>query len=284
MRLYVRLEDLQPMPDGRLPRVRLQMPTRDLGVSHELSIPDSVIRSAWQQAMAYRVFAAGKRAEVPMRLALPMPHNAALKKAHELNAAGELIAAAAAAEQQLWTARGRDGLFARVVVAQALASHGDSIAARVLLAEALRGEPCLGLDKGVDAGFRAAIAPLRPNARCEAMSPARVVVSGLAAPGNGQRIERRVFPEMLFLAATLASAGTSVAQWLGSRSDYSSYKTASTTPDALRFYQSASDRQLSARRWAATAAIVWICGSIEAGIAEWRHGRRLRDIRRYGAP
>lgn len=281
LRAYVPLDALAPRGNGSLPQVELVVASADSAVSDRVALPDNVVRSIWYAALPYRLARIDPAVRSAWAVRIPS-RGGELAPAVAAQERGELVTAAALSGSHLVSRNVEDRRAARIVWAQALFAGRDSAAGRMLLAEEMSVEPCLASAERVDRSFRSAVDAVRPRTRCSTSAPPKVFASGLLLPGNGQRATGRKVGAITFAVLTGLAGGYAMQQWQGSKSAYDSYRTATSTPDAVRMFDSANSQQDMARNMAITGVAIWAAGAVEAMVTEILHARRMNRVAGYG--
>lgn len=251
LRLYIPLNDLRPDSAGRFAPGQVRIQTTAIWVD-TVTIPENVLRQVWLQSLPWRLARAGIQ---------------------------DSGARAAVATMSARDARVRRD--SRVRVATALWTARDTVGSAVVAGQVIEPYPCLASSPSANATIREAMDRVRTSAMCTTRSPVGVFARGMTFPGMGQTSigghgRAIAFSTVAFFAASGLAA-------LKSRQDYSSYQGATTTPDASRLFDSASNYRSIATALTFTGIGVWVASAAEAAWKQVRHNASVRSVSAYGA-
>ena len=281
LRLYVPLQDLQPDFIGRFPAAELRIVNAARRLEDTVVIPESVLRQVWTQSLPWRIDRLARTAIEDAPLTIPAPNDAIVAKSIASLHGGNRIDAAREAQAGMASPSKETQRYSRVVVGTTLFARGDTLAAKVVLGQAIEADHCLASAAEANALVRAALQPLRSPGDCAMRSASRVFSRGLLFPGLGQSTTgRRGRAIGVGTVALLALSGVAA---LKSRQDYSSYQAAMTTEDASALFDTARNYRRIATSLVFGGVAVWVGSAAEAGWLQLRHNASVRAVSTYGA-
>lgn len=296
VRLVVPIESFAPSVQGVMPSVAVQLRVADDPRWHDVEVPAQALQAAWRRALPARLaYRAPSLLADEQTVVLPQARDRYLQRSREAFMQGDYADAARLALVRLDddTLSTEDTRLARVIAGLSFVEQGDEIAARLVLAPAVRSEPCLALAPGRADAAAALLNDLaRPAARCQPARPVRVALQGIVLPGFG-----RPANSMRMLAGVLEAA--LIASFLARSQErvreaerrYADYLAVSKLQGGLEFPQLRAQRAYreteSARRAAVialqSAVVVWGLAAAEAVVSELGWGNYYNAVSRYGA-
>lgn len=292
VRLYVPLEAFAPYTDGRTAELSLLVTSPVDDAPDILRVPPELVRAVWAQFQPWRARQLGHDGSAAtdwLTLQFAEPRDTALRRAQEQYRRGEWGLATSTVLgrlAQLPLPRRREIRDGMVMGAATFVTYGRDEDATALLKDVLEFYPCLTMASNAPAEMARIIARTRPQARCTLVPLPLVAVAGIL-PGGGQLLTpgRRVFGQTLLLSTVGAFA---VAQGLQaySRSAYEDYlnNTGSTTTPAAADYRRADLARNIGNAVTIGAVSLWTYAAVEGVFMEWRHTRRIAEVRDFGAP
>lgn len=292
VRLYVPVEAFAPYDDGRTAELSLLVTSPADDAPDILRVPPELARAVWAQFQPWRARQLGHDGTPPLdtlRLEFPVPRDSMLRRAQDEYRAGDWGLATSTvlgrlAQLPLPPRREiRDGM---VLGAATFVAYGYDEDATALMTDVLEFYPCLTMTPGAPAELHRIIERTRPKARCTSVSLPLLALAGVV-PSGGQLLTpgRRAYGQTLLLSTIGAFA---VAQGLHaySRSAYDDYlrNTGSTsTPAAADFRRADLSRNIG-NAVTIGAVSLWAYAAVEGVFMEWRHKRRIAEVREFGAP
>lgn len=292
LRLYVAPEVFAPDPDGADAELALfvQGPRDD--APDILPVPAQLTRGVWQQFLPWRarqLGADGTPPAEPLTMEFRVPRDSALLVAHTQFTEQRWGASASTVLMRIARrpmARQSETRDAMVQAAAVFAAYGETATATTLMADVLAEFPCLTVSPTAPPSLRQIVAQQPVTARCTSESLPLLALAGVV-PGGGQWLTpgRRRYGATL-MASTLG--GFAVAQGLHvySRSAYRDYLRndgSTITPASADFRRAELTRNLG-NAMTIGAIAVWGYAAVEGVVMEWRHKRRIAEVREVGAP
>lgn len=279
LRLYVPLEDFAPDSSGRFEPAQLRIISS--GTRRDtLVIPERVLRQVWLQALPWRIARLDASQAGSSQLTIPVPDDSAVSVSAAALRAGNRTESARAAQVGMASNRADTRRYARVVVGTTLWAAGDSLAAAVVMGQAVEADPCLASSPRANSLVRSAVSRVRPADHCVVRAPVGVFARGLTFPGGGQATSGRRARNVALATAGLFAASSLTA--LRSRQVYSRYQSATTTSTAGNLYDQASNYRAMATGLAVTGVAVWVGSAIEAAVRQSRRNSSARALSTYG--
>ena len=280
LRYYYDFRALAPRPDGAAHRVQLVFWPE--GGALVETLPETAARSLGDQYVAWRLQDARDSVTAPLayapRRAVGGPVGDAMAEA----ARGRTPRAAVQlAEWMVAGASSRDfapeSRVAKLLLADILLQHGDSLVARAYVADARHDQPCLGAPAGASGGLRRIVDSFRAPAECDELSPRRALMNGLMLPGLGHAVNGSRW--LAAGAGSLVAGVLASAVMLQSQGNarYAEYQAATSFSSAPRLYAEATDLRAQARSRAAFGIVLWAAdAALSAFEAQFRN-REVRD-------
>lgn len=279
LRLYVPLEDFAPDSSGRFEPAQLRIVSS--GIRRDtLEIPERVMRQVWLQALPWRIARLDPSRAGSSPLTIPVPDDTAVAVSIAALRAGNRSESARTAQVGMASQRAETRRYARVVVGTTLWAAGDSLAAAVVMGQAVEADPCLASSPRANSLVRSAVSRVRPADHCVVRSPVGVFARGLTFPGGGQATSGRRARNVALATVGLFAASSLAA--LRSRQVYSTYQSAATTSDVGNLYDQASNYRTMATGLAVTGVAVWVGSAIEAALRQSRRNSSARALSTYG--
>jgi hypothetical protein len=291
VRLYVPLEAFAPYDDGRTAELSLLVSSPADDAPDILRVPPELARAVWAQFQPWRARQLGHDGSAPMEqltLEFAEPRDTVLRRAQEQYRRGEWGLATSTVLgrlAQLPLPRRREIRDGMVMGAATFVAYGYDEDATALLKDVLEFYPCLRMAPSAPDEMNRIIERARPQARCTSVSLPLVAVTGIL-PGGGQLLTpgRRAYGQALLLATVGAYV---VAQGLHAyaRSAYTDYRnnTGSTTTPAAADYRRADLARNVGNAFMIGAGSLWAYAAVEGVFMEWRHKRRIAEVRDFGA-
>lgn len=292
VRLYVSPEVFAPYDDGRPSSLSLFVWSPEEEAPDILPMPPELSRAVWAQFQPWRARRLGADGRAPLeqlRLEFPVPRDTGLQRAHAQFAAGEWGRSTATTLSRLaWLPHPsrRETRNAMLQAAATFVAYGNDEDATSLLKDVVEYYPCLTMTAGAPEEMHAIIERARPAARCTSV-PLWKVLGASIVPGGGQATTaaRRSFGTSLLLG-TVGAYALAQGAHAYSRSQYDAYLknefTTSVPPTAD--YQRAENARKFGNALLIGAAATWAFAAAEAVFYEYRHDRRLKEMRNLGAP
>ena len=272
-----------PDAGGQLPDVTFELSLAGSTTAVErLTMSSYFVRMLWFQGLAGQLARLGETASASPPLHLPQPADTALRSAHALHAGGSRGAAAVVAVARLGARQtsDEDRLIARLIVADALLAGGDTIGARVPLAEALVDAPCLTLGSASPAYARL-LDDLRPrDVRCT-VTPLRRVALAAMVPGLGYAVTGHRIVAWQVGAGTALLGALTFAMHVRGDAEYDRYVDAENEGRAAEHYNHADELRTSASGLGVATALAWVLSGINAVRAEHGHRAEVARVREF---
>lgn len=289
-RVYFDPERFAPRPDGSAPQVEVEVMLEGETAPRILALDTADVESAWRSGLEWFVARLDPRLEQTLTrdsaiMPLPRPADRRLREARNALRRGQLLEGSRATARRLASLprlSERDALNARVQLGLLLSAADDSLAARAVLSDVARAEPCLTLSSAAPAAVRARLDALRPTHDCEAPDVTEVLRRSLV-PGGGQRTATgtRRAAGYLILGAVMAQAGYGVASGMRSYSLYDRYKTDTRDPSGT--WRQAEQARAAANAALTSAIAIWGLSVLESAWWAQRRRTRLMDRLEYGS-
>ncbi len=292
VRLYVPLEAFAPYDDGRTAELSLLVTSPVDDAPDILRVPPELARAVWAQFQPWRARQLGHDGSAALEslsLEFAEPRDTVLRRAQAQYRRGEWGLATSTVLgrlAQLPLPRRREIRDGMVMGAATFVVYGHDADATALLTDVLEFYPCLTMAANAPAEMNRIIDRARPQARCTSVSLPLVAAAGVI-PGGGQLLTpgRRAYGQALLLSTVGAFA---VAQGLHAyaRSAYQDYlnNTGSTTTPAAADYRRADLARNIGNGVIIGAVSLWAYAAVEGVLMEWRHNRRIAEVRNFGAP
>ena len=293
VRIYVPVEAFAPYDDGRTAELSLFVWSPADEAPDILRVPPELARAVWAQFQPWRARQLGHDGAAPidtLTLAFAAPRDTVLRRAHEEYRAGDWGLATSTVLGRLarWPLpRQRDMRDGMILGAATFVAYGFDEDATVLLKDVLEFYPCLTMAANAPDEMNRIIDRARPaRARCTSVSLPLLAVAG-ALPGGGQLLTpgRRAYGQTLMLS-TLGAFAAAQSLQAYSRSAYRDYLAntgATNTPASADFRRAELTRNIG-NAFTIGAISLWTYAAAEAVFMEWRHKRRIAEVRDFGAP
>ncbi len=295
MRLTVPIDSLAPSVQGLMPVVSVHVRVAGDVTWHEVEVPAAALDAAWRRALPARLSYRAPRLPTDEQSIVPPPaRDRYLQRARDAFMEGDYSDAARLALVRLDddTLSVEDTRLARVIAGLSFIEQGDDLAARLVLAPAVRDEPCLALAPGRAEAAAAMLAELaRPAARCRPARPLRVALQGAVLPGFGRPTSgMRRLAGVVEAAIVVSFLARSQQRLRVAEQRYDDYLAVSRLQPALEFPAYRAQRLYkdteSARRAALisfqSAIVAWGLFTAEAVVSELGWGTYYETVSRYG--
>lgn len=291
VRVYVDVQAFSPDADGAVPRLELHVFN---GVDPEpdiLPMPDRLIRAVWQQMLPWqaRLLDVADTRITPPPLHFAVPKDSALRVGYEAYERGALGTAASEVTSRLMfrprpeQSDIRNGMLA---AATAFTLRDRPAEALSLVTDIMEVYPCLTFAPEAPRALVEMAESARKPARCTSV-PLPLIALKSIVPGWGQAtgpLRRNL--ALGVLAGTVASFGLAETFHAKARKDYEGYANyrggATGYQNAESMYRKAQTGRNIGNAFTVAALTVWIGGGVEAVVNEYRHKRRLDEVRAVG--
>ncbi len=293
VRVYVPVDAFAPYDDGRPSELSLFVWSPADEAADILRVPPELVRAVWAQYQPWRARQLGHDGAVPrdtLTLAFAPPRDTVMLRAHNEYIAGEWGRATSTVLGRLvrWPLPAREDMRDGMVISAAtFAAYGYDEDATSLLKDVLEYYPCLRMAANAPQEMNRILDRARsPRARCTSKSLSLVALAG-ALPGGGQMLmpERRDYGRSLLLW-TLGGFAAAQGMHAYSRSAYQNYQdfNATSSPSAGARFRRAERTRIAGNALTIGAISLWVYSAAEAVTMEWRHKRRILEVRDFGAP
>lgn len=293
VRVYVPAAAFAPYDDGRPAELSLFVWSPADEAPDILRVPPEVVRAVWAQYQPWRARQLGHDGETPrdtLRLAFAQPRDSVMRRAQAEYLAGDWGRATSTVLGRLarWPLPPRrdmrDGM---VLSAATFVAYGFDEEATSILKDVLEYYPCMTMAPNAPPEMNRILDRGRsPRARCTWVSLPLVALAA-ALPGGGQILTpgRRAYGQSLMLW-TLAAFAAAQRLHVYSRSAYRDYLayTGNTSPSAGSLFRRAELTRNIGNAVTVGAVSLWGFAAAEALVVEWRHKRRIVEVRNFGMP
>lgn len=294
VRVSVPIAALEPDATGRRTDLTLEVWNERDTLPDMIPLPWPVVVEAWHDVIAWRAAQALAAGATSLEgvMTTPVPKDDVLRASRQQYLQADFAGANAALIPQMIPAKlGRsDYRNARVQLALTFANVGDSAAARVLMGDVIRDEPCFTLANDAPPHAERLMEGLhRPAARCKAASMLRTAAQSAVLPGFGRPMGwQRMLGGAVAVAVIGATLNSGFSKLSSANKTYEEYLrmdyTISSNPAALSriLYENAEQERSAAAKALTIGAVVWGATIAESLIHEALLARRLSQVREYG--
>jgi hypothetical protein len=259
LRYYYPMSVLAPTASGTSKRLTLEVWDTHGSVSAFEIPPQDVARLQYEYA-AWRL-ASSDAAAHAAHLAPLHPVSPAVRDLLDLAESGKtdegaLRAAELLAVEPLTDSTEHSREVAELLVAEALYQHGDSSAARGLLADIRTRRPCLGAPAGASQALAAGVMSTKRRS-CAQVNPLTTLGAGLLVPGGGHLLNGRKVLGALAVAALSGVMANAYAMDATAKRTYDQYERSRDAVETGRLFQRATAQRASAHSRAVLGVALW---------------------------